>query len=423
MEPIALFLIAGAFAAFGLLSSKASKTIVTGPMVFAGVGFLLSAPMLGVFDGSLEFPVAEALASIALVVTLFDDAAGTDVKRLRREASVPVRMLAIGLPLTALLGGALALLIFPELTLWEAAVLAVILSPTDAALGQAVITNDAVPERIRQALNVESGLNDGIAFPALLIVASLAADLHDRDTTEWGLFVAGQLLLGPAIGVLSAVLATRIIKPALRRGWMEETYLNIVVLMLPLLAYAGAELVGGNGFIAAFACGVTVAFRSDKVREEVERFGEAQAQLATLLVFLIFGGILMPQLLTAVSWRETLYAVLALTVMRMLPVAISLTGTGFHVRTKLFLGWFGPRGLASIIYLLLVTERFDLADIGVIERTVALTILISIVAHGVTAAPLARRYGAFVSRRGGRHAEDRSPNAGGPKGRRALAHP
>ncbi len=401
METSALFTVALGIVLFALISRRAEAGMVTAPMVFTGFGFLMGGAVLRVVEPSLESAGLQALAEITLVVALFTDAARIDLRRLGREHHVPLRLLGISLPLTVFAGTGLAMLLFPELGLWPAALIGVMLAPTDAALGQAVVSDPRVPQQVRQALNVESGLNDGLAFPALLFVASLAGAGAAEDLgvgsggigiTGWTTFIAGQLVLGPLVGVVVGLGGAMLVERANSRGWMNDIFLRISTLSLAILAFTGAELVGGNGFIAAFAGGLAVGTRSREVLDGVEDFGETEGQLLTLLVFLLFGAVLLPDL-HALGWRHLLYAVLSLTAVRMLPVALSLVGTRLAPSTVLFLGWFGPRGLASIIYLLLVLEAGAVPGMEEIKRVVFLTVVLSIALHGATAAPLAGRYG------------------------------
>ncbi len=411
MEASAIFAVAIGVFLFALVSKRAEAGVLTAPMVFTAFGFVIGGGVLDVVDLPVDSGLMHDLAEITLVIALFTDAARIDLRRLDAEHDVPIRLLAIGLPLTMLAGTGLAMLLFPDLGLWPAAVLAVILAPTDAALGQAVVSDERVPQRVRQALNVESGLNDGLAFPALLVVVSLAAtagvgDVGEeaRGTAGWAAFAAGQLLLGPLAGIVVGFVGAWFGKRAIERGWMNAIFLRISTLMLALLAYAGAELIGGNGFIGAFVCGLVVGTRSREILEGVEGFGETEGQLLTLIVFLLFGAVLLPGAFDGLGWRHFAYAILSLTAVRMAPVALALVGVRMVPSTVLFLGWFGPRGLASIIYLLLVVEGYEITGMADIQLTVLLTILMSIVLHGVTASPLSALYGRRIEALG----EDRA---------------
>ncbi|PYE84656.1 cation:proton antiporter [Pseudoroseicyclus aestuarii] len=409
MNPLDLFTLAGAVFLFALISRRGESGSLTGPMVFTLFGLLIGEAGLDLVALPIRNEGINLLAEITLVLALFTDAARIDVTRLTREHDLPFRMLGIGLPLTMILGTLVAWWLFPGLGLWPAAVLGVILAPTDAALGQAVVSNDKVPQRIRQGLNVESGLNDGLAFPVLLIVLSLAFEASEtRGATGWGLFVLRQVGFGPLAGLAVGLIGARLVEACARRGWMNETFLQISVLSLALLAWAGAELVEGNGFIAAFAAGAAVASRSRRILDAIEDFGETEGQLLSLIVFLLLGAILLPQALPDLSWRHLVYGALSLTVIRMLPVALSLVGTRMLPATVAFLGWFGPRGLASILYLLLILEGDALPETATdILPAVLVTVLLSVVLHGASAAPLSRAYGRYIAARPDSGSEDR----------------
>ena len=327
MRPTDVLVLAGALLPYALVSARAERSVVSPPMAFAALGLAVGSAGLGLVEPSIDGAFIHDLAEITLALTLFTDASRIDLTELDRRHAIPLRLLGAGLPLAMLAGTGAAWALFPALGVWGAATLGVILAPTDAALGQAVVSNDSVPQRIRQALNVESGLNDGLAFPALLIVASLAAGTHDRDAGGWAAFVGAQVVLGPLAGAAIGAGGGRLVELALARGWTEELYLRLAALALPLVAYALAETVEGNGFLAAFACGVAVAATTVRLRGAADEFGEAEGQLLALAVFVLFGATLLPDL-AGLGWRHVLYALLALTVLRMAPVALSLAGLG-----------------------------------------------------------------------------------------------
>ncbi|MFK8017185.1 MAG: cation:proton antiporter, partial [Gammaproteobacteria bacterium] len=284
---------------------------------------------------------------------------------------------------------------------FEATMLAAILAPTDAALGQAVVTSRHVPVRIRQAVNVESGLNDGIALPAVLLFAAMAGAHHGpHGAGGWGAFVAAQLILGPLVGGLVGAGGARIIDTAIERGYIGTAAQGLAVLALIALCFALAEMVGGNGFIAAFVGGIAFG---NVVRHDCEflfEFMESEGQLLTLITFLVFGAVLLPEGLVHVDGATVLYALLSLTVLRMLPVWLSLLGTGVRLPTALFLGWFGPRGLASILFLLVILEEAGMLHESRLLSVTVVTVALSVLLHGISAAPFARRYGAMVARLG-----------------------
>ncbi len=388
MHSLALLIVAAGILGFGLISKRVQTSILTPPLVFAALGLLVARS--GLLDLDLSEGLIHLLAELTLVLVLFTDASRIDLRRLRRQHDLPVRLLAVGMPLTVVLGAVAAAWLFPGFTMWEAALLAAVLAPTDAALGQAVVSSPRVPVRIRQTLNVESGLNDGIALPLVLVLMSAcsAAVPGQGGAAYWLRFAALQVTLGPLAGVLVGWLGGRLVERGSRSGWMNLTFQHLAALGLALLAYAGAELVGGNGFIAAFVAGLVLGNTAGKdICECLYEFAEAEGQLLTLLVFLVFGLVMVPGALDHLSWRAVLYAVLSLTLVRLLPVAASLLGAGLSRPTVLFLGWFGPRGIASILFGLLVVRSSVLTAREEIFQIVLVTVLFSVVAHGVTAYP------------------------------------
>ena len=386
MENATFTFIAASILVFGLVSRRLQRTALTLPIVFTVFGLVASHHYLGWLELDIESKFIHTLAELTLVLVLFTDAVRIDLSQLRRQHDLPVRLLIIGLPLCIILGTVTGVLLLGSLGLWGAVVLAVVLAPTDAALGQAVVSSDRVPVRIRQALNVESGLNDGIVLPVLLIVLSLAgATGENQDAGFWVNFVALQLILGPLVGIGVGFFGGRLVEWATRAQWMDHPFQELAAIGLSLLTFSCAELVGGNGFIAAFCAGLTLGNTSRAICTCLYEFAEAEGQLLTLLIFLVFGAVLLPPVLEHLDGIFLLYAILSLTLIRMLPVALSLWGKGLKGHTLIFLGWFGPRGLASILFALMVVEKTQLARREEILAIVILTVFISILAHGITA--------------------------------------
>jgi len=367
-------------------------------MFFIAVGWLASPHGLGLIEIDVSGSVFHGLAEMTLVVVLFTDASRIDLSCLRREGALPFRLLGVGMPLTLALGTGVGVLLFPELSWIEAALLAAILAPTDAALGQAVVSNPLVPVRIRQTLNVESGLNDGIALPLVLLLAALAGATETETGAGYWLRFAGlAITLGPAIGLAVGFIGAKGLEYGVANGWVNVAFERLSALGLALLAFALAEVTGGNGFIAAFVAGLTLGNVGRNVCETLYEFGETEGQLLTLLVFLVFGAVMLPNAWAHVGMAAVLYCALSLTLVRMLPVALSLVGSGLKPPSFAFLGWFGPRGLASILFVLIVVEEGRLANGPLLESLVVLTVFGSAMLHGATAYPIARRYGAFVA--------------------------
>jgi NhaP-type Na+/H+ or K+/H+ antiporter len=401
MELLSLAIITAGFLLYSLISGRLRATLITAPMILTAFGVIVGTAGFGIVGINTKHSAIHLVAEFTLILVLFTDAARMDISHLRRDHNLPVRMLLIGLPLTIIGGTLLARLLFPSFQFWEAALLAALLAPTDAALGQAVISAKTVPVRIRQAINVESGLNDGIALPAVLLFAALASAAYDvPEASEWIRFGVLQLTLGPLIGVAVGFVGARLIDRASERGWVETSFQGIAILSLAILIYAAAELIGGNGFIAAFIGGMVFGNTIRHPCTFLFEFMETEGQLLMLITFLIFGAVLLPEGFELINPTVLLYSVLSLTVIRMVPIALSLLGTRLRLPTVLFLGWFGPRGLASILFVLLILEEADVPHYKEILATTVITVALSILLHGVTAAPFARVYGRITSRMG-----------------------
>jgi NhaP-type Na+/H+ or K+/H+ antiporter len=379
--------------AFGLISRRFEGTILTAPIFFVVAGAILGPAGLALVEFNLDDHTVLLVSEIALSLVLFTDAASINLSVLRQNEALPLRLLSIGMPLTIALGTASAALLLTDLTFWEAAIVGTVLAPTDAALGQAVLSNPRVPVRVRQALNVEAGLNDGLSVPFLALFLTLAvAEEELQPASYWIRFALEQVGLGMLVGVGVSLAGGWLVSWASKREWMSGSFRRLALLALAIIAWGLADQIGGNGFIAAFVGGLAVRPTVERVGEQLIRFTEAEGQLLNLSVFFIF-GVLVIGLIQPLSWEVAVYALLSLTVIRMLPVALSLMGTHLRGVSVLFMGWFGPRGLASIVLGLVVVAEAPLIagrdEMGVV---VALTVLLSVLLHGVTAAPLSAGY-------------------------------
>lgn len=382
--------------AFGLVSKFAERNSITGPMVFMTIGILGSSLAFSFVHVTPDMGPVKLVAELALTLVLFIDAT-----MINRDAfsggskRIPVRLLLIGLPLTMIAGTLFGIWMFDGVSLWAIMLMAFILSPTDAALGQAVVKSEGVPIKIRQSISVESGLNDGIALPPILIVmALLGAEAGDHEG-EWLGFVIKQVTLGPIVGLAVGFIGGKLMQTMSDKGWTEETFQRLSALPIAILAFACAESVEGNGFIAAFVAGLglTAGITSKNIRHQVQEFGETEGMQLILVVFLIFGLAMVPVAVPHWGVRELIYAIASLTVLRMLPVAISLLGAKLDWQTVTFIGWFGPRGIASVLYLLMAVASIGIDGYEQVMSVIVLTIMISVYAHGITATPLSNRYG------------------------------
>jgi sodium/hydrogen antiporter len=391
-----LAVLAACVVGWGLVSARLEHWKVSAPIAFVLLGLTLTHGPIGVVHLQLHSSTIRTVAEITLALVLFSDASRVNARTLAGDAAVPTRLLAIGLPLTILTGSVLGAALLSSNDIWVAATIAAVVAPTDASLGAAILTDERVPVRVRRVLNVESGLNDGVATPFvnLFLAGALAAESpRTGGVTHAALDLLGGAGLGAAVGLGGAVGLTL----ATRRGWSAQGFRPIAVASLAILAYALALLAHTNGFVAAFIAGL--AFGTVFVtHEDVLGFTEEAGTLASLLVWFAFGAVMLVPGLEAADWRDVVFAVLALTVVRMAPVALALVGAGFDRATVAFVGWFGPRGLASVVFGLLAVDSLDRRDGRVVLAAVVVTVALSVFAHGLTALPLAGRYGLHVSR-------------------------
>lgn len=401
-----LAIVAVALIGVAAVSNRLTGTPVTAAMVLVGLGLAIGPRLLGGVEDGDQSTAIRTLAEATLALLLFCDASRIDLRRIDGSADVSLRLLVFGLPLTIGLGAISAGLIFDQLTLGEALVLGVILAPTDAALGQAVITARRVPARIRQGLNVESGLNDGICVP-LLFAAVAAADVESHIAKGRG---AVTLLLeeigyGALGGILAGALIAGLIVYAGRRELISKTWRQVIPAGGVALAYGIAEPLGGSGFVAAFVAGLVYRLLLDRDPGELNEFSEEVGNVLNGVTFFFFGAVLLRPALDHLTWEVFLYAALSLTVVRMVPVILAMAGSLARPPTLAFLGWFGPRGLASIVFAVIVIEESTLPGESLIVVVAFVTVGLSVFLHGLSAAPLARRYGRWYAT----HPRERRP--------------
>jgi NhaP-type Na+/H+ or K+/H+ antiporter len=367
-------------------------------MVFVGAGFLVGSAGLAWLQLESDHHTVSALAEATLVVVLFGDAARIDLRALRREYSLPARLLGIGLPLTIVAGTLAAMAVLRELTWSEALVLSIVLAPTDAALGQAVVTDESLPSRVRQGLNVESGLNDGLCVPLLTIALAVAeTEAGSTSAAHSTRLVLEAIGWGVAGGVIAGVAGAYVLRSARSRGWIAEHWVQVVPVAAAVAAFGLADARGGSGFIAAFVGGLVYGPLSRGGAND-SAFTEEVGSVLNGLTLIVFGAAVLGSLWSDVELPFIVYGVLSLTLVRMVPVAIAMLGSRARPPTVLFLGWFGPRGLASIVFAVVVVEGAHLDHVATLVITITSTVAISVAVHGLTAAPLARRYAAWTKR-------------------------
>lgn len=389
-----LLAVLGCIFIYSLLTNAIAKTILTLPIIFVAIGYLCARPIETLAEPEVMNEGKRLLAEITLVLVLFSDASRVRFKALRQNFQIPLRMLVIGMPLTIMLGMIVAYGFNPESGLAMALLTAAVLTPTDAALGQTVVTSVNVSERLRQTINVESGLNDGLVLPFVLFGAILAsAGMEGANTDGLATSAIVQIIVGPLVGILFGWIFAKAMDAAQDQNLMAEAAGGVAFLVAAFSAYIGAEIVGGNGFIAAFVAGLVFGNSYKHKIHFIGEFMEGIGQLLTMFAFLVFGALLLPDGLEHMTWNVLLLAIIFLTVVRMLPIWVSLLGTGLTSREKLFLGWFGPRGLASILFTLIILDEFDFPGEEELLACVSMTVFLSIILHGVSAAPLSKWIG------------------------------
>ncbi len=383
---------------YSAIAGRVERSWISGPIVFIAAGLVLGPIGLNAVHLDVAAEGLRLLAEATLAMVLFTDAANADLVVVQRNVGLPERLLLIGLPLSILLGFAVAWLLFPGLGVLELALLAAMLAPTDAALGKPVVTNSAVPAATRESLNVESGLNDGICVPIVVILLGLAVGTQiEGDTASHVARVVAEAIgIGVAVGAVLPVAAALLLRWSKAKGWTSPGWSEVPAVALAGGCFAVAQTLGGSGFIACFVGGLTFGWLVRQDKHAVLRGAENTGESLALLTWMLFGTLVVGQLFGKLTLPVVLYGVLSLTLIRMLPVFLCLLGTPVGTAERLFIGWFGPRGLASIVFAIMVFDA-HLPGNTTLMPVVAFTVLLSVIAHGITANPLTR---AITRRRG-----------------------
>jgi len=381
---------------WGVLSGRLERADLTAPIVFVAVGGLFAAT--GLVDAPSLTQTLKPLVELTLVWVLFSDAAGVPFGQMREDSGRIARLLGVGLPLTVVAGWALALWLFPGQGVWLTLLVAAALAPTDAALGLPVVMNEAVPLRVRRLITVESGLNDGIVTPVVLFALAAAVSVEERESAPGLPEALAELGIGIVVGVGIGLAGGFALRWSRRRGWAADEFVGIAVLALALVTYTASLAIHGNGFVAAFCGGLAFGAAAGRRAPAELVFLEQASSLVSMLVWFAFGALAIPIVLVRADLVVVAYAILSLTLVRMVPVALACWGAGLDRKTVLFVGWFGPRGLASLVFALLALEDLGPAADDVVA-IIGVTVLLSVLAHGLSAAPLAARYGKAMTER------------------------
>ncbi len=371
---------------YSMVSGLLDRTPINGALVFVAFGLVFGPLGLDVLKMHVTAEGLRTLAELTLALVLFIDASNANLSVLKKHILIPRRLLLVGLPITILIGFGFGVLLFDKLTLLEIAILATLLAPTDAALGKAVVTNKLVPANIRESLNVESGLNDGICVPILFIFLAFAAGTSGEGSasTLALTLIAEEIGIGVAVGLTLTASGVWLIKQSANKKWLTETWEQLPVVVLAVSCFAVAQLFEGSGFIAAFVGGLLFGAIGKDYKKMV--VADATGETMALITWVVFGATVVGQSLDSFSWEILVYAVLSLTVIRMLPVFLVLSGMNLRTDEKLFIGWFGPRGLASVVFAVIVLNE-NIPGAGTIAITAVTTIVLSILLHGLSANP------------------------------------
>ena len=396
----ALAVVAACVIVWGLVSGRLERWDVSAPIAFVVLGLVVTHGPTALVHFTLHSSTIRSLAEVTLAIVLFADASRVNLRALRSDAAIPGRLLGVALPLTIAAGAATAAVVVGSSGLWVAAAIGAIVAPTDAALGASIMSDQRVPAGVRRTLNVESGLNDGIATPFVnfFIAGAVTADALGGQHL-WA--AVGALVGGTLLGIGIGVVGGTLLALARRHRWSSPAFRPLAILALAVFAYSAAYVGGVNGFVCAFVAGLAFGSIDHHNDEAVLGFTEEAGTLMSLLVWFVFGAVMLVPGLEDTGWKDVLFALLALTVLRMVPVAVALVGTGLDRVTVAFIGWFGPRGLASVVFGLLAVDAFESSQSKAVLAAVTLTVALSVLLHGVSASPLAARYGAYASARFG----------------------
>ncbi|CAH0290123.1 MULTISPECIES: cation:proton antiporter [Pseudomonas] len=386
-----LALLAAFLLTYSIFAGRFESRLLNGPLMFMLAGLILGPAFLGILQPRIDSHGLRILAELTLAIVLFSDAANADLKVLKAHEGLPLRLLLIGLPLTMLSGWLLGIWLFPQAPLIELALLAILLAPTDAALGKAVVTNPKVAAPVREGLNVESGLNDGICVPVLLMFLALLIEEHTQSPLSLAIeLFFEELGIGALIGGTLTFMAWLMQRYSGKHHWQTPMWSQLTLPGLAVLCFATAQTLGGSGFIAAFVGGLLASYLFAEQKHDLLKASEEFASLLSIITWVVFGALVIPSVWSSFTVDVWLYALLSLTVIRIVPVLVSLAGTGFDFETRLFIGWFGPRGLASIVFAIMILD-YPLQTGRTLVAVAACTVLLSVLLHGLSANPWVSR--------------------------------
>jgi sodium/hydrogen antiporter len=371
---------------YAVVSGLVKRWYIAPALIFVAFGMALGPFGFGVIDAGTDTASFTILAQLALTVILFNQAAMLDLPSVVRRGHVTFRLLVIGIPLAIVLGTGVALLVMPVMPLWEAVCLAAIVAPTEVALIDALLEDRRIPERVRHALSVESGCYDGLALAAMLAALALASEQTDPDPGRWGWFAVRTEVVSLTVGLGIGVIGGLVIARSCQRGWMSDTWAQLATVALALVCFEVGERLHGSGFVTAFAGGLAYSMMMLRAGAQLpSQVTDAAGQLLELMVFAMFGSYAVIVGWRDADWRVVLFAVVALIVVRLVAVSAALVGTDLPARSRLFIGWFGPRGIGTLVLGLLMIERGEIQQSAMITQAVVVTVTVSLVVHSLTA--------------------------------------
>ncbi|PSS58142.1 sodium:proton antiporter [Pseudomonas sp. BBP2017] len=386
-----LALLAAFLLVYSIFAGRLESRLLNGPLMFMLVGLVLGPALMGVLQLRIEREGVKVLAELTLAIVLFSDAANANLKVLRAHEGLPLRLLIIGLPLTILGGWLVGMWLFAQVPPLELAILATLLAPTDAALGKAVVSNPKVLAPVREGLNVESGLNDGICVPVLLVFLALLVEEQARAPASLAVeLVVEELGIGALAGISLTLIARQLYRLSEKHHWQASLWSQLTLPALSILCFAIAQLLGGSGFIAAFVGGLLASYLFAEQKHTLLQGSEEFASLLSVITWVVFGAVVIPKVWGSLTLNIWLYAILSLTVIRVIPVLVGLWATRFDFETRLFIGWFGPRGLATIVFAVMIMD-YPLQATNTVVATAICTVLLSVLLHGVSANPWVAR--------------------------------
>ncbi|MGW5002919.1 cation:proton antiporter domain-containing protein [Streptomyces hydrogenans] len=387
---IALLVLVSLLFLWTLVSDRLARWSVTAPITFAAAGILLSGLDHPLVPLDVDTHTFQRAIELVLAVMLFTDATETrDYARLRGPVGEG-RLLGIALPASLVLATLAGALVFPGTSWWLLAVAALVVMPMDLAPVLMILRDERVPLRVRAALNIEGGFNDGLISPLFVFCV---ANLVSAEGDTFGDLLLNALkgaVYAAVIGSVLGYLASEAVRRALESGWARPASLRMAGLALPFLTYAASVLVEGNGFVAAFVAGLWYANTVSVVGTGSLDLVQDTSHLLALAAWYAFGALAAEAFADGIAFQVLTYALLVLTVARFVPVAASLTGTAFTRAERAAIGWLGPRGVTSIVFAVLAYVQLPEEQADFVVNVTAATVLLSVVLHGVTAEPVAR---------------------------------